>query len=487
MRAHTLILIVVLLSTSLAGAKAQTQDTNTVEIIKQLQRRVEELEQRLKALERIPQAVPAPNDEKEKQRIEELNQKVRELERDRDLDRETAKTKGAEAPKITLGEGGFLFSSADENFKFRVRGYVQADSRFYLGDTKNAFTDTFLLNRVRPVFEGTVFKDYDFKLMPDFGQGRAVIQDAYLDAHFVPWLNLRVGKYKGPVSLERLQSARDLIFVERALPTDLVPNRDIGPALHGDFLGGSLGYEVGVFNGSVDGNSSDVDENDSKDVEGRIFAHPFKKTAIGPLQGLGIGIAGTTGHENGRAPSYLTVGQQTFFSFNSGVTAKGDRQRIAPQAYYYWGPFGLLGEYVVSSQDVNKGPLTRRLDNWAWQVASSFVLTGEKASYTGVAPAKPFDWQKGQWGAFEVAARVSQLHVDDDAFHNFGTVAAPVTLADTTKSASEATSWGLGLNWYLNRSVKLNLDYEQAQFHGGAPKGDRADERVLFTRVQIAF
>src|SRR5262249_45172979 len=142
---------------------------------------------------------------------------------------------------------------------------------------------------------------------------------------------------------------------------------------------------------------------------------------------------------------------------------------------------------VVSSEDIRMGSFTRRLDNTAWQAAASFVLTGEKASYTGVAPAHPFDFRKGQWGALELAARISQLDVDDDAFRNFGTAGAPIILADSAKSASKATSWGVGLNWYLNKSLKFNLDYERAKFGGGAVNGDRPDEQVIFTRVQIAF
>jgi phosphate-selective porin OprO/OprP len=486
MKPREIVLMTALLIYPVVGLRAQTTDADTLAIIKELQRRIDELEHKVKALEGAAQSGQVTNEDKSRQQIDELDQKIKALEHNREIDQAAAEAK--EAPKITLGDGGLSFSSADENFKFRVRGYVQADARFYLNDTQNAFTDTFLLNRVRPVFEGTVFKNYDFKLMPDFGQGKAVIQDAFLDAHFLPELSLRVGKFKGPVSLERLQSARDLIFVERALPTDLVPNRDIGAALHGDFLGGVLGYEVGVFNGSADGNSNDTDENDSKDIEGRIFSHPFKKSTIAPLQGLGIGIAGTTGHENGKAPSYLTVGQQTFFSFNAGVAAHGDRHRIVPQGYYYLGPFGVLAEYVVSSEQFTKGTLTERMDNRAWQVAGSFVLTGEKATYTGVAPARPFDFRAGQWGALEIAGRISQLDVDDLAFHNFGTAAAPNTFADHTKSASKATSWGVGLNWYLNKSVKLNLDYERARFEGGAPNGgNRPDEQVIFTRVQVAF
>lgn len=435
----------------------------------------------------VPAADTADEIKALREQIQKLDEQVRVLERKAEIEKEAADQKARSAPVVTAGADGFAIKSADDNFKLKLRGYIQADGRFCPGDSRHAFTDTFLLNRVRPVFEGTVFKNYDFKLMPDFGQGKAVIQEAFLDAHVLPELSVRIGKYKGPVGLERLQSARDLVFVERALPTDLVPNRDIGAAMHGEFLDGVSGYEVGVFNGAADGAVDDAGESDSKDLAGRVFVHPFKKSNLAPLHGLGLGVAGTTGHENGTAPAYKTVGQQTFFSFTSGVTANGNRNRISPQGYYSWGPFGLLGEYVVSSQDVNKGTLAERLQNSAWQVAASYWLTGEKAAYGDIAPTRPFHLRKGQWGAFQLAARISQLSVDRAAFHNFGTAVKPNTFAGPTKSASGVTSWGVGLNWYLNKDVKFVTDYERAHFDGGASGGDRREEQVIFTRVQVSF
>ena len=463
------------------------EETNTLELIQKLQRRIDELENKVKRLENTEKLSTNTNQASSPQRIESLDQQVKTLQTQQEFDRQTGRARVNDASTLSLGTGGIIFSSADDNFKFKVRGYIQADARFYPDDSRQASTDTFLLNRVRPVFEGTIFKDFDYKMMPDFGQGKAVIQDAFLDAHFLPWLSLRAGKYKGPVGLERLESARDLIFVERALTVDLVPNRDIGFALHGEFLKGILGYEAGVFNGAVDGSSDDADENDSKDVQARVFAYPFKLSGVAPLQGLGLGIAGTTGHENGTAPSYKTIGQQTFFTFNTGVTANGSRDRIAPQGFYYWGPFGLLAEYVISAQDVNSGALHKRLANSAWQAAVSYVVTGEKASYFGVAPTHPFSPAQGHWGALEFAARVSELHIDSDAFRNFGTPLDPVYLADHTKSASDALAWGVGVNWYLNSGVKLMLDFEHTRFEDGATRGNRPDENAVLSRLQVAF
>ena len=68
--------------------------------------------------------------------------------------------------------------------------------------------------------------------------------------------------------------------------------------------------------------------------------------------------------------------------------ANGNRYLISPQAYYYVGPFGLLGEYVQTAQDVKNGNTFGEISTSAWQVAASYVITGEKASYKSVTPRK---------------------------------------------------------------------------------------------------
>ena len=65
----------------------------------------------------------------------------------------------------------------------------------------------------------------------------------------------RVGKLKTPFGIERLQSGQSL-SAERALPNFLVPNRDIGPQVHGELIGGAFGYQLAVLNGVADGGSA---------------------------------------------------------------------------------------------------------------------------------------------------------------------------------------------------------------------------------------
>jgi phosphate-selective porin OprO/OprP len=116
----------------------------------------------------------------------------------------------------------------------------------------------------------------------------------------------------------------------------------------------------------------------------------------------------------------------------------------------------------------------------AWQTTATLTLTGEPASFTGVKAKKAWDPGKGQWGAFELAARVNGLDI--------GTQAVTDDVIDATRSVRKAFAWGLGLNWYLNRNIKQMVNYERTRFTGGAAAGaDRPSENALFIRSQVSF
>jgi phosphate-selective porin OprO/OprP len=388
----------------------------------------------------------------------------------------------AEPAKATLKaseKDGFVIESADGAYRLRLTGYAQLDGRFYLGDEAVLAIDSFLLRRVRPILSGTLAKRFDFYLNPDFGGGTTVLQDAYLDARFSGAARLRLGKMKPPVGLERLQSGSALSMVERALPTDLVPSRDVGAQLHGELRGGRVSYAVGLFNGVVDGGSADIDTGDSKDVAARILFQPLRTSEKSPLRGLAFGLAGTLGDQAGALPSYRSGGQLVFFFYTVGTLADGQRTRIVPQAFFHLGRFGAQGEWARSSQEVKNASARARIENTAWQATASFVITGEAASLAGVHPKRAFDPGAGAWGALELVARANALDVDADAFAQ--------DFADATRSARSAEAWAIGLNWYLNRNVRLVASYERTRFEGGARGGDRPPENALFFRTQLAY
>lgn len=515
--------------------------------------------------------------------VQDLSQQVKVLARKSEIVEEDTAAAKKTTPVVKASANGFGLESADGKNSIKLGGLIQYDYRSFdsgANDVRNrsdaragsldAVTgfhdanDTWLARRLRPNIQGTLFGKYDYRFQEEFAGGSASVVDAYIDGRFDPAFKVRIGKYKPFVGLERLQSGSDLKFIERSyVSNNILPNRDQGISLYGDVLDSKLSYAVGFNNGVVDGgNASTASEFDSKkEYTARLFATPFKDDN-NALAGLGFGIAATytdvtdeknlnftdtsaaDGTRNG-LPSYVTNSQQTFFRYSPAAVADGRRLRIAPQAYYYNGPFGLLAEYARVSQGVSlasggspaagagsagTGALStaqttilagsnKTLNNDAWQIAATYLLTGEDSSFKGVKPKNDFDLDKGGWGAWELALRYSEMNIDGDTFTNqagqlagqTGADATPTlaqAYADPTFSAKKARTWTAGVNWYLNSNAKIVLNYEQTSFVGGAGTGlayntatgasngynattnqvkNREDERALFARFQVAF
>jgi phosphate-selective porin OprO/OprP len=434
-----------------------------------------------------------------KQQIQELDQKVRELEHQKELDTEAADARAKEAPRLSVGSGGLTGMSGDSNFVFSLKGLLQVDNRSFASVGGVPGHDTFLIRRARPIFQGTLYRDFDFIFVPDFAGATPQIFDAYLNYRYAPWLQLRAGKFKTPFGLENLQSDPYTFFNERALTSQLVPNRDIGFQLWGEVADGIALYQLGAFNGVGDGrNSSNQDFENDREVAARLFVQPFRKTDLNFLKGLGFGVAGTWGNVSSNATGlsngFLTDGQQQFFAYTNGVVADGTHWRLSPQAYYYWGPLGILGEYVISDQEVRRSALTADLRNTAWQVAAGWMLTGEDASYNSITVKHPFDLSACHWGAFQLVGRYAQLDVDNDTFPLFSNPGPAVSATTPAFSASAAQAWSVGLNWFLNKNLRVNTSFSRTTFTGQSGPGaiapaavTRQPEEVVFTRVQLAF
>jgi phosphate-selective porin OprO and OprP len=484
-------ILIILIQTGAAQEKKAEEATSIpnmneiAERLKAVEARLRGLEDRINALQTPAAAVSSTvNSDVAGSRqtaievqIQDLDQKIRIVERRKELEKESLAETAKSAAIVSANKDGFVISSADKNFQLKFDGYLQADSRFFVGHPSPA-VETFQIGRARPVFQGTLFKYFDFRIMPDFAGGQTVLQDLQLDFTAIPGAKLRFGKFKSPLGLEVLQGDTDLTFITRSLTSALLPSRDAGAQVFSDVAGGAMSYAFGILNGVPDGASADLDSNDGKDMVGRLFTQPFKNSQLSILKSLGIGVGASDGSQQGSLPSYKTSGQAVYFSYSSGVMADGNRRRISPQAYYYAGPFGMMTEYAMSAQDVRKGASSGRIQNRSWHVSASYAIGG-KPSYRAVNPKKVFNPKEKSFGALEFAARYSSLRIDREAFSS--------GFADITKSARQADEFVFGVNWYLTKMVKFVLDYSQTRFEGGSPSGDRASEQAVMTRFQIGF
>jgi phosphate-selective porin OprO/OprP len=517
--------LVLMLLSAASAARAATPDdgapsatapqkkplTHKKPTVEELEQRIQLLEQRLEAQQQATSAaLQSPT----------AAQTAQQSPAQHAVTEQQAASATVSSPQIFAGPGGFSFQSADGANQIRFHGEFDFDGRYYDDNlTPDGSRSTWLLRRARPIVEGTFANIFDFRFNPDFAGGKTVIQDAFVAARFNPLFVVTAGKFKEPFGLERLQLSPNNEFIELGLPSDLVPNRDLGIQVSGTwaFNSGTLTYQVGYFNGVVDGVSTDsnptpdVDNNDKKDLVARVFTQPFLTSGLPGLKGLGAGVAVSYVNEVGTPtntllPTYKTETQRSFFSYYAPATvsgtvspnatiANGERLRISPQAFYYYRSFGLLSEYVGETQDVLRTlgagatALTRRaaLRPDTWQLLATCLVTGEDGSFDTVVPKRPFAVGQPGWGAVELAARVSELSLDSAAFTDVKGI-VDSWFADPDAQASKAVAGTLGVNWYLTQNVEWVLNYTTTRFDGGAKDGrDRADERAFFTRFQVAF
>jgi phosphate-selective porin OprO and OprP len=441
-------------------------------------------------------------------------EQIRELEKrlasDEAILQSTATTASSNPDALigTFGPEGFTLASADGLNVIHFRGNLSLDYRYFDDDYTPATADTFLVRKARPTLEGTFDGIFDFRLMEDFGDGKQVLDDAWVDARVEHWLVFQAGKFKAPVGLQRLQLEDYSRFIEAPLTADLLPYRDLGLMVSGALGPQLLTYQFGAFDGAPDGGSTDANSVPDANSTGkttwdaRIFSHPFALSDWSLLKQLGLGVAGTYVNYSGTITDTSTVslltadkttGQQPMFSyrgdtattFNNATIARGIDRRLDPQLNYYYQSFGMLAEYVKETQQVFRDltATTGRgatLNDTAWEVEGYYFLTGEHEAYDSAAPLRPVG--HGGFGAVELVARYHEIHYDDNTFSDGSdSFANPVT------SARAAHAIGAGINWYLTDNVRVQLDYENTSFLGGIAGGSRPDERVLTSQFALIF
>jgi phosphate-selective porin OprO/OprP len=309
---------------------------------------------------------------------------------------------------------------------------------------------------------------------------------------------VEAGKFKQPFSYEQLIQDRFVPTMERSLIDQLTPARDFGLMVHGQkLLDGRLDYAVAVSNGDV---NSDTDLNDHKDIAGRLVVYPFGGPE-GPwwLKHLQVGISGTYGHENELvSPTTLrTPATVPWFQFNPTVRAEGHRSRWSPELAYFAGPFGFAAQYLREEQELRPsttGAGSRHLVEVPYEgfyVLASCLLTGEeRTGYSQpIEPLAPFDPKAPGWacGAWELIGRYSRLRVGDVVF-----ASGAANLANASLYSPEASEVTVGANWYLNRWVRLQFNWEHAMFDkpvqlGNGGQKSHREMDTLLARVQIIF
>jgi hypothetical protein len=409
-------------------------------------------------------------------------------------------------PLLTAGWNGehFFIRSPDGLFSINPYGYVNTDFRAYKGD--GAPADSFLLRQARFGFQGSYGSHVDFALLTDAAAtSGSVVRDVYLNIRIRPEFQFQAGQFKAPFAQETGIGDTNLDFVERGFQSMLYPSaasayRSPGAALHGDIDGGVMQYWLGAFNGKGYALANTTNQ---PEVIGRLRFYPWRKSNSSWFKELAFGGSIDIGRSRGLSgdqsfSAALPDGAYTFFP---QFAINGPIERYNGEFTYLKSRWALRGEYdqlnmfrrnVGSLQAGGLGNLTLPgIIAKAWDVGTTFLLTGEKRPENGTprvknplfGPDTPGGKGRGL-GAWELAFRFTGIQANEPAA-NFLNYYTPGYVPGFDYHTFEYTA---GVNWYPNYWVKYVFNFNVDQLKDPSTIGTLPQNfYVIEQRLQFRF
>ena len=324
-----------------------------------------------------------------------------------------------------------------------MRNEADPDAATLLFDERLSFP------RKRVGVEGVLFDRLSFQVEREIDDPRPW-RDVFADVRITRALHVRAGHFKVPFSLEQLTSGTDLDFIARtAAVSDLSPSRDLGVMLHGRVAQRALKYEAGLF--EADGTTRLWATTAVRTLAGRITLAPLQDGHSRGSEALEISAAwlrsdlpegrdGLSGH---------TAVGETFFR---RMFVSGTRTRIDASVAWNGSRASFRGELLRSNdtrigQGVDGSTLSDLVSTGGYAAGIWHLV--ERGSGKGGFPLR----------ALDLTARFDRL--------SFGSGAAADEPFLNPRADHVAPigkdAWTAGINWHLNRWVKVQANAVREQ------------------------
>lgn len=385
--------------------------------------------------------------------------------------------------------------------KFRVRpfGRIHIDAvsfnqseanRAVVGDARNGVD----IRRARLGVEGEGFDTFFYRFDVDFvtfdqaSQQRPVIVDAYLDAQNLPVLkNVRVGHFREPFSLERLDSSHDLPFLERTAPINtLTPFRNIGIMPFGWNDDETVTWAYGIFAENTNEFGEQVTDRTGLSFTTRVTTLPWYDEYSEGRSLWHIGASYSYRNLSNPQRQFSQVPEvqlkedgssRTPNWVNTGLLSIDDYHVMGLETTTVLGSLSIQGEYVGLFANQTNGDTAYLHGGY---LEALYFLTGENRNYIrkqgtfgAVTPYSNFYRARTDngietgTGAWEVGARVSN-----------------VDLIGGNVQGGDMLNMTLGLNWYYAVRSRVMFNY----IHSFLDRGGVDSTADMFaTRFQFAF
>ena len=387
---------------------------------------------------------------------------------------------------------GFKLERTDGSAELKFGGRIQADGAIISEssgldeDLKalggNGHGDGVEFRRARLFFEGTVYEDLFFKAQYDFAGGEAAFKDVFVGMQNLgPVGRVQVGQFKEPFFLDEQTSSNYITFMERGLNAVFFPDRNVGVMAMNTAAEKRFLWQLGVFRDTDDfGDAFSNFNRTDWDTALRVTGLPLWEDDGSRFLHLGAGYVHRFRGENERYRQRPEAHLADRFVDTLTQPARGADLFNAELAWVD-GPLSVQGEYTYALLNRNEGQ--GNVGFWGAYGQVSYFLTGEHKVYEPdygrfgrVKPKANLNPARGEWGAWELAARLSYLDLDDSNVRG--------------GQIWDATA---GVNWYLFPNARIMLNYIHADTWGrratvnGAGVNVTGTGNIVQTRFQVDF
>ncbi|MGP0066806.1 MAG: porin, partial [Isosphaeraceae bacterium] len=358
-------------------------------------------------------------------------------------------------------------------------------------------------------FDGHLTRPIEYQISFQESYDTFNLLSAFLNFNYDKRLQFRIGRFKTPYTYEFYKvNVWNLYAPERSIyNVNFALNRQLGAMFWGELFENRVEYAIGAFDGA---RNSYQPYKSTPDAIGFLNFKPFEQArppaALSFLRDFNIGGSGSWGNENNpltpavlrtstnassagiTSTSAVNSANVPFLAFNNNVTEKGARALWELHMAYYYKGLTLLGAWDsgYESWAVNGSPHEPvRVPVNGYSVQAAYLLTGETRTATGlIDPLRRFDLRPGRFGlgAWEPTARFADVSLGKQVFTG--------GLADPNLWTNQAYLIDVGVNWYLNRFVKVYFDWEHAIFGqpvAYSPGQFSKTNNLFWLRVQSFF
>ncbi len=403
------------------------------------------------------------------------------------------------AVTTTLSNGKPGFATADGRFTANIKAILMLDAGKYFqkGDLPPAVSNRDLneganFRRARIGLDGKLFRDFDYSFIYEFGgsgqEDPGRLYEASLTYTAIKPLRIKVGAFEPNIGLAAAVSTSQMPMMERPAPAEIARSVAAGDSRvafqvsgAGVFGADDTGIATRWF-GSTAFTGNTVAAGSSA---ASATVQPFDeqtawiaRAALAPYSGTDWQAHVGANYQYVIHPNDAGAGAATRYAaqlrdrpelrldgarlIDTGAIDARHTTVMGLEGAFQYGPAMIEGEwfqYKIDRRITTAAPLANPKFK-GWYVQGSWVLTGESRVYNPIearfdAPKLTYNFnpEAGTWGAFEVAARYSLV----DLNFREGTTGAPVAGA---VRGGEQKIWSAGLNWYLNPSMRVMLDYQ---------------------------